>query len=220
MSAHSGDAARTSSTVLDNESWMGPEQTDATIIKRSVRASEMFGAIFDRHFTEVHGYLSRRAGSDIADGLVGDVFRIAFENQSRYQADRPCALPWLYGIAANVLRQSRRSEQRRLRLVDRLTSEATARNTVEDESTRSRAGEEVAMVVDALANLPEAEREAVLLYAWEDLSYGEIATAQDVPVGTVRSRLNRARKRIRERIDHDGQEGDDPIRRAVPRCET
>jgi RNA polymerase sigma factor (sigma-70 family) len=70
------------------------------------------------------------------------------------------------------------------------------------------------MVVDALANLPEAEREAVLLYVWEDLSYDEIATAQDVPVGTVRSRLNRARRRTRERIDDDGQEGDDPIRRA------
>lgn len=198
---------------------MGPEQTDATIIKRSVCASEMFGAIFDRHFAEIHGYLSRRAGSDIADGLVGDVFRVAFENRSRYRTDRPCALPWLYGIAANVLRQSRRSEQRRLRLVDKLTSEATARST-EDETTRSLAREEVAMVVDALASLPEPERDAVLLYAWEDLSYDEIATAQDVPVGTVRSRLNRARKRIRERIDDDGQEGDEPIRRAARRCET
>jgi len=198
---------------------MGLVQTDASIIKRSVCAPEMFGAIFDRHFTEIHGYLSRRTGSDIADGLVGDVFRIAFENRSRYRTDRPCALPWLYGIAANVLRQSRRSEQRRLRLVDKLTSEATARSTG-DESTRTLAREEVAMVVDALANLPEAEREAVLLYAWEDLSYDEIATAQDVPVGTVRSRLNRARKRIRERIDDDGQEGDEPIRRAVRRCET
>jgi RNA polymerase sigma-70 factor (ECF subfamily) len=199
---------------------MAPEQTDATIIERSVCASEMFGAIFDRHFTDIHGYLSRRAGSDIADGLVGEVFRIAFENRSRYRTDRPCALPWLYGIAANVLRQSRRSELRRLRLVDKLTFEATAHNTMEDESTRFWARGDVAMLVDALANLPEAEREAVLLYAWEDISYDEIAIAQDVPVGTVRSRLNRARKRIRERIDHDGQEGDDPIRRAVRRCET
>lgn len=198
---------------------MGLEQTDATIIERSVCAPETFGAIFDRHFTEIHGYLSRRARSDIADGLVGDVFRVAFENRSRYRTDRPCALPWLYGIAANVLRQSQRGEQRRLRLVDKLTSEAAA-TTTEDESTRSRARAEVAMVVDALADLPEPERDAVLLYAWEGLSYDEIATAQDVPAGTVRSRLNRARKRIRERIDDDGQEGDETIRRAVRRCET
>jgi RNA polymerase sigma factor (sigma-70 family) len=74
-------------------------------------------------------------------------------------------------------------------------------------------------VIEVLADLPEAEREAVLLYAWEDLSYEEIAAAQDVPVGTVRSRLNRARGRIRERIGDVGQEGHEPIRRAVRRCE-
>lgn len=219
MSPHFRTEARTSGTVLDNESLMGLDQTDAAIIEGSACAPEMFGVIFDRHFTEIHGYLSRRAGSDVADGLVGEVFRIAFESRSRYRTDRSCALPWLYGIAANVLRQSWRGEQRRLRLVDKLTSEATARS-IDDESARARAREEVAMVVDALADLPEAEREAVLLYAWEDLTYDEIAAAQDVPVGTVRSRLNRARKRIRERIDEDGQEGDEPVRRAVRRCET
>lgn len=199
---------------------MGSEQTDAKIIERSVYAPELFGAIFDRHFTEIHDYLSRRTGSETADGLVGDVFRIAFENRSRYQPERPSALPWLYGIAANVLRQHRRTEHRRLRLVDKLAIEEAAVNAVDDDSARSRARDEVAMVVEVLAALPEAEREAVLLFAWEELTYDEIATAQDVPVGTVRSRLNRARKRIRERIGDGGQEGDEPIRRAVRRCET
>lgn len=154
----------------------------------------------------------------MADDLAGEVFRIAFESRSRYRTDRPCALPWLYGIGANVLRQSRRGEQRRRRLVDKLASEATVRST-EDESTRARTREDVAAVIEALAYLPEAEREAVLLYAWEGLSYDEIATAQEVPVGTVRSRLNRARERIRERIGDDRQEGHEPIRRAVRGCE-
>ena len=198
---------------------MDLDRTDATIIEGSVRVPEVFGAIFDRHFTEIHGYLARRAGSDAADGLAGEVFRVAFENRAGYRTDRPCALPWLYGIAANVLRQSRRGAQRSLRLVDKLTIEARVRS-VEYESTRARARDEVAVIADALADLPEVEREAVLLFAWEDLSYDEIATVQDVPVGTVRSRLNRARKRLRERIDGDGQEGDEPTRRAVRRCET
>lgn len=198
---------------------MGLDRTDATIIEESMGTPEVFGVIFDRHFTAIHGYLSRRAGSDTADGLVGEVFRIAFETRSRYRIDRPSALPWLYGIAANVLRQSRRGEQRRLRLTDKLASEATARST-EDGTADSRTRERVAAVVDLLADLPEAEREAVLLVAWEGLAYDEIAAAQDVPVGTVRSRLNRARKRIRERIDDDGQEDDEPIRRAARRCET
>lgn len=197
---------------------MDLDETDAMIIERSVCAPEVFGVIFDRHFTEIHGYLSRRAGSDVADDLAGEVFRIAFESRSRYRTERPCALPWLYGIAANVLRQSRRGEQRRRRLVDKLASEATVRST-EDESTRARTREDVAAVIEALAYLPEAEREAVLLYAWEGLSYDEIATAQEVPVGTVRSRLNRARERIRERIDDDRQEGHEHIRRAVRGCD-
>jgi RNA polymerase sigma factor (sigma-70 family) len=198
---------------------MGSDQTDATIIDRSVHDPECFGALFDRHVARVHGYLSRRSGSDTADGLVGEVFRAAFENRSRYRTDRPSALPWLYGIAANVLRQHRRTEHRRLRLVDKLTVEARGRNVEDGESARSQARDDVAIVVEVLAELPEAEREAILLYAWEDLSYEEIATAQDVPVGTVRSRMNRARRRIRERIGGSGQEGDEPIRRAVRRCE-
>ncbi|MDP1818573.1 MAG: RNA polymerase sigma factor [Acidimicrobiales bacterium] len=206
--------------MLDNDSWMGPESTDATMIERSLLDPDLFGAIFDRHFTEVHGYLSRRAGSDNADGLVGDVFRIAFENRSRYRTERSCALPWLYGIAANVLRQHRRSEHRRLRLVDKLTIQGAGTNGAGDELARSRTRDEVEMVVSVLGALPEPECEAVMLYAWEDLSYEEIAIAQDVPVGTVRSRLNRARRRIRERIGGSGQEGDEPIRRAVRRCET
>jgi RNA polymerase sigma-70 factor (ECF subfamily) len=53
-------------------------------------------------------------------------------------------------------------------------------------------------VADAVANLPEDERNALLLYVWEELSYEEIATALGVPVGTVRSRLNRARVKLRE----------------------
>ena len=198
---------------------MASDQTDATIIERSVHAPEAFGAIFDRHVTAIHGYLSRRTGSDAADGLVGDVFRVAFENRSRYQSDRSSALPWLYGIAANVLRQHRRTEYRRFRLIDKLTAEPGDPNG-EDESARLQARDEVAKVVQVLGALPDAEREAVLLYAWEDLSYEDIATAQDVPVGTVRSRLNRARARIRERFGEGGQQGGEPIPRAKRRCET
>ena len=197
---------------------MGHDPTDSTIIERSAAAPELFGAIFDRHVADIHRYLSRRTGSDTADGLVGDVFRIAFETRSRYRVDRPCALPWLYGIAANVLRQDRRREQRRIRLVERITSEAEARRTEHDPG-RSWEREELASVIDALTKLPEPEREAVLLHAWEQLSYDEIATAQGVPVGTVRSRLNRARRRLRERSGDDGQERGEPIRRAVRRCE-
>lgn len=210
--------ARTSGAILDNESRMALDHTDALIMERSVRAPELFGAIFDRHVHDIHGYLRRRAGQDTADSLLGDVFRIAFENRSRYLTDRECAPPWLYGIAANVLRQHLRSEHRRQRLVTKLTSAAPRLEIDGDDSDRLHAQGELATVLHALELLPDAEREAVLLYAWEELSYEEIAVAQDVPVGTVRSRLNRARKRMAERISDGGQEGDEPIRRAERSC--
>lgn len=209
--------ARTSGAERDNDHTMDADDTDARIIERSVHAPELFGAIFDRHVIEVHRYLNRRAGPDSADSLVGDVFRIAFENRSRYLPDRECALPWLYGIAANVLRQHHRGERRRHLLVDKLGSVALREDRHCEDARRSHLRGEIATVVDVLASLPDAESEAVLLFAWEDLSYEEIAAAQDVPVGTVRSRLNRARRRMRERIDEAGQEGDEPVRRAVRR---
>jgi RNA polymerase sigma factor (sigma-70 family) len=198
---------------------MGSVPTDALIIEQSVREPEVFRAVFDRHVDAVHGYLARRAGGDVADTLVGDVFRIAFEGRSRYQLDRECALPWLYGIAANVLRQHRRGERRKERLLTKLASAAPLdwdRDATDGVDARAHLAE----VLAALDEVPEAEREAVLLYAWEDLSYEEVAAAQEVPVGTVRSRLNRARRRIRERIGGAGQEGDEPDPRGVGRSET
>jgi RNA polymerase sigma-70 factor (ECF subfamily) len=98
------------------------------------------------------------------------VFRIAFERRSAFEQDRDSARPWLYGIAANVVAKHHRSEARRFRAMAR--------------------------VMDAIGTLPEAERQVLLLFAWEELSYDEIALALGVPVGTVRSRLSRARARL------------------------
>ena len=85
--------------------------TDATVVEQSLECSERFAEIFDRHVSSIHGYLARRTGHERADPLVGEVFRVAFETRHRYQLDRPSALPWLYGIASNVLRQARRTQR-------------------------------------------------------------------------------------------------------------
>lgn len=60
-------------------------------------------------------------------------------------------------------------------------------------------------VTRLIAELPAGEREVVLLYAWEDLSYDQIAATLEIPVGTVRSRLNRARRRLRELVADTGK---------------
>ncbi|MEY2571618.1 MAG: hypothetical protein QOE63_1968, partial [Acidimicrobiaceae bacterium] len=78
------------------------EPTDAEVIAASLDAPSQFGDIFDRHATVLHRYLSRRVGADEAESMVGDIFRIAFEKRSTFDATRGSARPWLYGIATNL----------------------------------------------------------------------------------------------------------------------
>jgi RNA polymerase sigma factor (sigma-70 family) len=182
-------------------------QSDAAVIAASLEAPDRFGVLFDRHGRVLFRYLVRRVGPDEADSLLGEVFRIAFEKRASYDCDRANARPWLYGIATNLLSKHRRNEARRMRATARLRAQ---RATASDPGDRVAAALDAAAiwprVADAVTELPEGERDALLLFVWEDLGYEEIAAALDVPVGTVRSRLNRARMRIRELDGTTGRE--------------
>jgi RNA polymerase sigma factor (sigma-70 family) len=167
------------------------ELTDAALIERSLREPRQFAAIFERHFDAVYGYVARRLGRGLGEEIAAETFTRAFDRRSSYDLARVDSRPWLYGIAANLMRRHWRTERRRLTALGRL--EATG--------PEGAAAEERADLVAALNSLPAREREALLLFALADLSYDEIADALGVPVGTVRSRLSRARDRIRERID-------------------
>jgi RNA polymerase sigma factor (sigma-70 family) len=178
--------------------------SDAEVIGRSLGEPEAFGLIYDRHAATVLRFLGRRAGAEIAEGLVGELFRIAFERRKAFDLSRASALPWLYGIGSNLLLKHRRGEARRLR--------ASARMTAAGEATDRRASTGALdarllfrRAADAIEALPSGEREALLLFAWEDLSYQSLAEALEVPVGTVRSRLNRARARLRELLEPKGK---------------
>jgi RNA polymerase sigma factor (sigma-70 family) len=195
------------------------EPTDAAAIAASLADPASFAAIFDRHAATVLRFLVRRVGPDAADGLVGETFRIAFERRATYDLDRPCARPWLYGIATNVLARHRRAEGRRLAALSRLAGRATvdapgARGGAEgvDEAAVARADARDLWprVAATIAGLPVGERDALLLYAWEDLGYDDIAQALGIPVGTVRSRLNRARTRLRAAREPGAPGGEDP----------
>jgi RNA polymerase sigma-70 factor (ECF subfamily) len=171
--------------------------SDADVIGRSLVDAQAFAAIFDRHAEALLRYAARRAGREVAEGLIGELFRIAFERRKSFDSSYPSARPWLYGIASNLLHKHRRAEARRLRASARLAAERRA----SDAGRASREAEArilLPSVVEAIEALPEAERETLLLYAWEELPYDAIAAALNVPVGTVRSRLNRARARLRE----------------------
>ena len=175
------------------------EETDAAVIRKSQARPAHFGVIFDRHATVLFRYLVRRVGVDDADALLGEVFRVAFEKRATYDCDRTDARPWLYGIATNLLARHWRSEARRMRATARLLAhQPPADDPAERIAASVDAHELWPKVADAVARLPEEERDALLLFVWEDLSYEEIASALAVPIGTVRSRLNRARLTLRE----------------------
>ena len=186
-------------------------ESDAEVISASLVRPEAFGAIFDRHATVLYRYLVRRVGVDEADLLLGELFRVAFERRATYDTERPAARPWLYGIASRLLAHHRRGEARRLGAMARLAAAATPANDDNAASADDRldAAGMWPRVADAVARLPDGERDALILYVWEELTYDEIAAALGVPVGTVRSRLNRARRRLRElepvsgRHDHE-----------------
>ena len=183
------------------------EATDSAVIAASIEQPETFGIIFDRHATVLFRYLVRRVGVDEADPLLGELFRVAFERRSTYDCDRPNARPWLYGIATNLLAHHRRSEARRVRAMGRLLA---AQSSAEDPSDVAISAVDAASlwarVAHAVTLLSDPERDALVLLVWEELSYEEIAVALGIPVGTVRSRLNRARVRLRELDDGCGRQ--------------
>lgn len=175
------------------------ERTDADAIRDSLVDGEEFLPVVERHLAEISRYLRRRVAREIADELVSEVFTTAFTRRSMYDRTRESALPWLYGIASNVLRNRRRHEVRELELLARVAVDPLA-CSVEPPDRLLRRGVDPALA-RALLDLTAEERDVLLLFAWGDLSYEEIAEALDLPVGTVKSRLSRARTHIRASLE-------------------
>ena len=168
----------------------------------SIDESRRFAAIYDRHAATLFRFFVRRVGPNVAEELLGDTFRVAFEIRARFDVAHVTARPWLYGIATNLVAKHRRTEARRLSATARLNNGRTTDGFADRVAAEVDAGLLWPRVAEAIADLPDGERDALLLYAWEELSYEEIAMAMRVPVGTVRSRLNRARYKLRELREH------------------
>jgi RNA polymerase sigma-70 factor (ECF subfamily) len=186
---------------------MEDARSDAEILARASRQPELFGVVFDRHFGTIHRYLERRIGRDGADELAGEVFRIAFEQRGRFRPLHESALPWLYGLATNLLLKRWRGEARHLRALARLEGRWRDEDAVLDDADERVVAEGLrGELLEALAALPGGDRDVLVLVAWEELSYDEVAAVLDIPLGTVRSRLNRARRALRELLDGIGNE--------------
>jgi RNA polymerase sigma-70 factor (ECF subfamily) len=169
------------------------EASDASVIAASSARPEAFAAIFDRHYGAVHAYLSRRVGAGKADDLASAAFAVAFERRAEFRDAVGSARPWLFGIATNLLRNEWRAQQRALAALARV--EAAGGDPTGTTGDAEAGGSVV--LARVLGELDPGQRDVLLLYAWEGFSYEEIATALGVPIGTVRSRLARARDRLR-----------------------
>jgi RNA polymerase sigma factor (sigma-70 family) len=163
--------------------------SDAEALRRSCDQPEAFVSLYERHHAAVHNYLRRRLGADVADDLAAETFVRAFRARARYRPQSDTARPWLLGIAANLIGDRRRAEARALRALQRAAAQpARADDGPADELDPH--------LVEGLRRLSRADREALLLLAWGELSYTEIAEALDIPIGTVRSRIHHARERL------------------------
>lgn len=173
---------------------------DAEVMRASVSDPERFGILVRRHAPEIQRYVVRRIGSEPAQDVVAETFLAAFRGRGRYRSDGRNCLPWLYGIATRLVQRHRRTEIQQLKLLARTGADPVTEpftDRVDDGVTASAAKTRVAA---ALAKLPASQRDALLLLVWADLKYEQIAEATGVPVGTVRSRISRARRRLRRQL--------------------
>src|SRR5579875_1956632 len=168
---------------------------DGAIIAASRRDPARFAEIFDRHWPRVHRYCLSRAGA-AGEDIAAETFRVALDCRARFDRSRDDAGPWLLGIATNLLRHNRRSEVRRTRALLRLHLDDEA-DHVEGALDRLEAEALGARAAEALGQLPPVYRDALLLHVWAELSYEQVAEAPRVSVGTVRSRIHRARTYLR-----------------------
>jgi RNA polymerase sigma factor (sigma-70 family) len=171
---------------------------DAAVIEGSCREPEQFAVLFDKHAPHIYRYLARRADRQVADDLVAETFLAAFAKRDRYDLSYADARPWLYGIATNLVNQHRREEARQYRIRQAVTGEPEVPGHADQVVADVTAQAMRSLLDEALAALPAGDRDVLLLIAWEQLTYQEVSRALAIPVGTVRSRLHRARTKLRQ----------------------
>ena len=193
------------------------EPTDAALWQRAAAGdADAFGTIFERHARAVYNYCFRRTGDwALAEELTAIVFLEAWRRRAQVVLERDEAVPWLLGVATNVLRNVRRSQRRYRAALERLPREHTA-DFAADVEDRLDDERQMRATLRALSELPRADQDVLALCIWEELTYERAALALGVPVGTVRSRLSRARARLRELTENGGHEWDERIATEEP----
>jgi RNA polymerase sigma factor (sigma-70 family) len=175
------------------------EASDEALLHASSNGDDQaFASLYERHARRIYNYLFRRlADWSEAEDLTAVVFLEAFRRRADAVLVEGELSPWLYGVATNVLRNRRRAQWRHRRLLSRLAGEPWSSIT-SDLHERVEATERMRSVLTRIRRLPRSQQDVIALCVWSGLSYDEAATALGVPVGTVRSRLARARESLTE----------------------
>lgn len=171
----------------DNELWRRAAAGDA----------DAFGVLYERHARAIYNHLFRRCADwSLAEDLTSVVFLEAYRRRAGARIEEDKVLPWLYGVATNVLRNQRRSLRRHAEALRRVPAPEPDAGTAAAVADRVDAERRMRSVLAALEGLTRADLDVLALCVWSDLSYEDAAAALSIPVGTVRSRLSRARRRL------------------------
>ncbi|MBE1532671.1 RNA polymerase sigma factor [Actinomadura algeriensis] len=179
---------------------------DAGIVAASLDDPEAFGELFRRHGPRIHAYVRRRLGPVLADDVVSETFAIAFRQRARFDG-RAAFGAWLWGIASNLIARHHRQETRMYRAFARTGVDPAEDGVAERAAERATAAALGPRMAKALASLTVKERGPLLLLAWGEMSYPEIAAALDLPLGTVKARIHRARKKLRKVLPEEKNDG-------------
>ena len=190
---------------------MAISDEDEEDLLASLTEASRFTAIFERHLPGIHRYLSYRVGRDIADDLSAETFLRAFRGRIHFDSSKGTVQAWLFGIATNLVSHHRRDEQRHFHLDRKAVLRDSPLQGDGDFVDSLAASSDLAK---AIAQLDGKSRDVVLLVAGAGLSYEEAAVALAIPLGTVRSRLSRARDQVRARLEPEPArltKGADPL---------
>jgi RNA polymerase sigma factor (sigma-70 family) len=194
--------------------WTGcghdlPVEPDSLLWSRTRGGdADAFATLFERHARAIYNYCFRRVGDwSVAEDLVSIVFLEAWRRRDKALPDGK-VLPWLFGIATNVVRNRRRAERRHAAALSRLPMPRPEPGFAEDAASRLDDERVMKQALELLARLPRRQQDVFALCAWSELSYEDAALALGIPVGTVRSRLSRARAGLRELDAGTGHEPD------------
>jgi RNA polymerase sigma factor (sigma-70 family) len=168
-------------------------EDDIRALRRSLAEPAAFDALFVRHHVAIRRYLHARVGDTaLAEDLAAETFVRAFAARTRFRDQGHGVRAWLFQIATNLLRDELRARGRRSRT-------APARDSPNASAAPPELPADPALGA-LLRELPREQLEVLLLHAWADLGYQEIATVLDIRVGTVRSRLHRARAHLQRTL--------------------